>query len=74
MEDEFAEIYQRQISWIEPDLARFRHGLQTIRCITAGADPPEFEAEPLQSVKKYGIQGTKACTRSGKTKEDGERT
>ena len=58
MEGEFSEIYQRLISRIEPDPTRLLQGLQALRCVMTGADPPGSESRPLQSDQKCDIQGT----------------
>ena len=73
MQDEFSEILQRLVSWVEPDPARFRQGLLALHQITAGADPPAAEQIPLQSTKKCDIPEVETDTGSGKVQESGEK-
>ena len=47
VEDEFAELYQKLIAWLEPDPARLRRGLQFLESLAACADPASSELQPL---------------------------
>ena len=54
MEDEFAVLYQKLISRIDPDPDRLRRGMQALSRAIAGHDPPEHLTNQLQSQKKRG--------------------
>ena len=74
MEDEFAVLYQKLISRIEPDPDRLHRGLQALSQAIAGHDPPDLSSNQLQSQKKYDIPGAETDSRSKETKESGKKS
>lgn len=74
MEDEFAVLYQKLISRIDPDPDRLRRGMQALSRAIAGHDPPEHLSNQLQSQKKYDILGAETDARSKETKESGKKS
>lgn len=66
MEDDFGFLYRGLIAWIDPDPARLRQGLRTLRQAISCHDPPEKAASPLQSYPKYDIPGTEIFSRTEK--------
>ena len=69
MEDEFAVLYQKLISRIDPDPDRLRRGMQALSRAIAGHDPPEHLTNQLQSQKKCDIPGAETDTRSNESEE-----
>ena len=74
MEDEFAELYQKLIAWLEPDPARLRRGLQFLESLAACADPASSELPPLLFSQKCDIQGAETRARSGEHRKAGKDT
>ena len=60
VEDDFAQLYQRLLAWIEPDPARLRRGWEAVASGLSGADPPEPISTQLHFSQNYGIPGSEA--------------
>ncbi len=69
MEDDFAALYQKLISRIEPDPDRLRRGLQALRRAITGHDPPGFSSNQLQSQIKCDIPGAETDARFQESEE-----
>ena len=71
MEDDFAQLYQRLLAWIEPDPARLRRGWEVVASGLSGADPPKPISSQLHFSQKYDIPGSETESPSMDTQERG---